>query len=219
MRRISLHDRWDVRPKTNRFAELIGEGAEWAPVTLPHDAMIGGERTPTAGPASGYFPGGSWEYRRTLDVTGDDTGADSDAVVLEFEGVYRDAVVSVNGTIAAHRPYGYSNFFVPIDHLLRHDAENVLRVEVKAGDDSRWYSGAGIYRNVWLLRSGRVHLAPDGLQVRTPEIDAAGAVVVVAVDVRNQSGAASRSTLRVELRDDRRCGRRSHRRARHDLPG
>ena len=197
MRRTSLNDRWSVRPKVHRFAELMGESTDWTPVTLPHDAMIGGERTPSAGPQSGYFPGGSWEYVRTLEVTGDDT----DAVVLEFEGVYRDAVVSVNGTLAARRPYGYSNFFVPVDHLLRHGAENDLRVEVRAGEDSRWYSGAGIYRNVWLLQSGRVHLAPDGLQVRTPEIDDAGAVVAVAVDVRNESGATSRSTLRVELLD------------------
>ena len=127
MRRTSLNDHWSVRPKVQRFAELMGETRGWTPVTLPHDAMIGGERTPSAGPQSGYFPGGSWEYVRTLEVAGDDT----DAVVLEFEGIYRDAVVSVNGTLAARRPYGYSNFFVPVDHLLRHGAENELRVEVR----------------------------------------------------------------------------------------
>ena len=215
MRRISLNDDWSVRPKVHRFAELMGESTEWTRVTLPHDAMIGGERTPSAGPQSGYFPGGSWEYRRTLEVPIGDT----DAVVLEFEGVYRDAVVSVNGTLAAHRPYGYSNFFVPVDHLLRHDAENELRVEVRAGEDSRWYSGAGIYRNVWLLQSGRVHLAPDGLQVRTPEIDDAGAAVVVAVDVRNESGATSRSTTPRRAARRRRRGRRSRRRAGDHLPG
>ena len=74
---------------------------------------MNGRRRP--GAASGYFVGGNWEYRRTLDVSADDAAV----MTLEFEGVYRDAVVSVNGTVAAHRPYGYSNFFVPIDHLLR----------------------------------------------------------------------------------------------------
>ena len=146
---------------------------------------------PSAGPATGYFPGGSWEYRRTLEVTGP-TGADR-RVVLEFEGVYRDAVVSVNGTIAAHRPYGYSNFFVPIDHLLRHDAENELRVEVRG-------------RRRLPLVLGRRHLPervapavgavstsrPTGSQVRTPEIDDAGAVVAVAADVRNRVAAPRR---------------------------
>ena len=122
-------------------------------------------------------------------------------ITLEFEGVYRDAVVSVNGTVAAHRPYGYSNFFVPIDHLLRRDGENEVRVEVRAGDDSRWYSGAGIYRNVWLLSAGPVFLVPDGLQVRTPEIDANGAIVTVAAEVRNRSLASSQAALAVELVD------------------
>ena len=68
MRRISLNDHWSVRPKVHRFAEFMGESTEWTPVTLPHDAMIGGERTPSAGPQTGYFPGGNWEYRRTLEV-------------------------------------------------------------------------------------------------------------------------------------------------------
>src|SRR5204863_7114192 len=107
--------------------------------------------------------------------------------------------VSVNGTLAAHRPYGYSNFFVPIDHLLRRDAENELRVVAHAGDDSRWYTGAGIYRNVWLLQSGRVHLAPETLEVRTPEIDTHGAAVTVAIVVRNLSATASQSRLRIEV--------------------
>jgi beta-galactosidase len=114
MRRVSLNDNWMVRPKVNRFAELFGASPEWESVTLPHDAMLSGERSPSAGAQCGYFAGGSWDYRRPLEVVADD-----DAVhLLEFEGVYRDAVVSVNGTVAAHRPYGYSNFFVPIEHLL-----------------------------------------------------------------------------------------------------
>src|SRR2546423_327935 len=75
------------------------------------------------------------------------------------------------------------------------------RVGARAGNDSRWSSGAGIYRNVWLLQSGRLHLAPETLDVRTPEIDAHGATVAVAVTVRNQSAATSRATLRTEVFD------------------
>ncbi len=198
MRRTSFNDRWSMRPKVHRFAELYGAATEWTPVTLPHDAMIAGQRNPSAGAQTAYFVGGAWEYRRALDLDADHADA---VLVVEFEGIYRDAVVSVNGTIAARRPYGYSNFFVPIDHLLQEDAENELRVEARAGEDSRWYSGAGIYRNVWLLQAGRVHLAPDGLEVRAPEIDDAGAVVAVAAVVRNQSGSTSRATLRVEVLD------------------
>ncbi len=196
MRRTPLNDHWLVRPKVNRFAELTGETAEWSAVTLPHDAMIGAERSPSASAASGYFVGGDWQYRRGLEAA-----VDTAVAMLEFEGVYRDAVVFVNGAVAARRPYGYSNFFVPIDHLLQPGDENELRVEARAGDDSRWYSGAGIYRNVWLLSAGPVHLAPDGLQVRTPEIDGDGAVVTVAAEVRNRSLGSSQSMFRVEVVD------------------
>ena len=199
MRRSAFNDGWSVHAKLpDRFAERFGAAPEWTPVTLPHDAMIGTQRSPSAGAANAFFPGGNWEYRRVLAGT----QVDADALaVLEFDGVYRDAVVSVNGTIAARRPYGYSNFFVPIDHLLRTDGENEISVEARAHNDSRWYSGAGIYRNVWLLSSPRVHLAADGLDVRTPEIDEHGATVVVAAVVQNQSPATCARTLRVEVRD------------------
>jgi len=196
MRRTQLNDNWSVRPQVSRFAEMFGASREWEGVTLPHDAMISGERSPAAGAATGYFVGGNWEYRRALEVADDDV-----VVTLEFEGVYRDAAVSVNGTVAARRPYGYSNFFVAVDHLLHRGGDNELTVEARAGNDSRWYSGAGIYRNVWLLTAGPVHLVPDGLQVRTPEIDTDGAVIVVGAAVCNRSVATSQATLRVEVVD------------------
>jgi beta-galactosidase len=200
MHRSAFNDGWSVHAKNpDRFAERFGAAPEWTPVVLPHDAMIGTARSPSAGAANAFFPGGNWEYRRSLD--GSDVGDGDSLVVLEFEGVYRDAVVSVNGTIAARRPYGYSNFFVPIDHLLRRGADNEIRVEARAGNDSRWYSGAGIYRNVWLLSSPRVHLAPEGLDVRTPEIDERGATVTVAAVVQNQSPDACTGTVSVELVD------------------
>ena len=198
MRRTALNDGWSVFASAGKFEDLFGAPPERTPVVLPHDAMIGTSRSPSAGAANAYFPGGNWEYRRFLDARAVD--ADS-IVVLEFEGVYRDAVVWVNGTIAARRPYGYSNFFVRLDPLLRPDTENEIRVEARAGNDTRWYSGAGIYRNVWLLTSPRVHLAPEGLDVRTREIDDRSATVTVAAVVRNQSSTASTGTLRVEVHD------------------
>ena len=90
VRRSPLNDGWTVRPKTNRFTERMGTGPEPAPVTLPHDALIGVERLPSGDAASAYFPAGTWEYRRTLELPIDDGGT---SVSLEFEGVYRDARV------------------------------------------------------------------------------------------------------------------------------
>ena len=156
MRRAPFNDGWIVGSKTNSFAELIaGSGSEPEPVTLPHDAMIGAERSPSGHGATAYFPSGTWEYRKSFEVSPDDAGS---AIFLEFDGVYRDGRVRVNDALVAHRPGGYSDFIVQIDHLLRFGETNEVKVEARAHDDSRWYSGAGIYRNVWLLQGGRVHL-------------------------------------------------------------
>ncbi len=199
MRRTSFNDHWTVGVKANSFAEMIaGGGSEPIPVTLPHDALIGAERSASGHAATAYFPSGTWEYKKSFELSPDDAGS---AVILEFEGVYRDASVRVNGSLVAQRPNGYSDFSVQVDHLLRFDAPNEVRVEARAHDDSRWYSGAGIYRSVWLLQGGRVHLVPGGLQVATPEVDDDVAVVAVSAEVRNQSTTASGAVLRLEVLD------------------
>lgn len=197
MRRTSFNDGWTVGSKVNSFAELVaGTGSETTPVTLPHDAMISAERSPSGHGATAYFPSGTWEYRKTFDLAPEDAGS---ATVLEFDGVYRDARVRVNDTVVAHRPGGYSDFTVQVDHLLRFGESNEVKVDARAHDDSRWYSGGGIYRSVWWLQGRRVHLAPGALQVVTPEIDDDVAAAVVSAVVRNQSIATSSAVLRVEL--------------------
>jgi beta-galactosidase len=204
MRRTPFNDGWAVGAKANSFAELIaGSGSEPIQVTLPHDAQIGTERSPAGRPAAAYFPSGSWEYKKSFELPSSDEGS---SVFFEFEGVYRDALVFVNGSQVTHRPSGYSDFTVQVDHLLRFGEANEVKVEARVHDDSRWYSGAGIYRSVWLLQAGRVHLVPGGLQLVTPEIDDDGAVVIASAEVRNQSIGASHAVLRVEiLRADGAC--------------
>ena len=199
MRRTSFNDHWTVGVKANSFAEMIsGSGSEPTAVRLPHDALIGAERSASGHAATAYFPSGTWEYKKSFELSPDDAGS---AVILEFEGVYRDASVRVNGSVVAHRPNGYANFTVQVDHLLHFEGPNEVRVDARAHDDSRWYSGAGIYRSVWLLRGGRVHLVPGGLQVATPEIDDDVAVVAVSAEVRNQSTTTSDAVLRLEVLD------------------
>ena len=199
MRRTSFNDHWTVGAKVNSFAEMItGGGSEPVAVTLPHDAMIGAERSPSGRAATAYFPSGAWEYKKSFELSAEDEGG---AVVLEFEGVYRDASVRVNGTLVAQRPSGYADFTVQIDHLLHFDRPNEVTVDARAHDDSRWYSGAGIYRNVWLHQGPRVHLVPGSLQVATPEIDVDVAVVAVSAVVRNQAVVSSDAVLRLEVLD------------------
>ncbi len=199
MRRTSFNDHWTVGAKVNSFAEIDhwkGFGAcRRDPAPRRPDRS---HRSPAGQAATAYFPSGSWRYTKALELAPEDEDA---AVILEFEGVYRDASVRVNGTLAAQRPNGYADFTVQIDHLLHFDRPNEITVDARAHDDSRWYSGAGIYRNVWLLRGPRVHLVPGSLQVSTPEIDDDVAVVAVAVVVQNQSTTARDAVLRLEVLD------------------
>jgi len=183
--RSSFNAGWAVRPKQNPFSELTGPKGTLEPVMLPHDAMIGTERDPSASHDIAYFPGGVWEYSKRFEAPAEWSDR---RVALQFEGVYRDAMVYVNDDFAASEPNGYSEFIVDLDPFLRYGEENTIKVDCRAGEDSRWYSGAGIYRPVHLWVQNPVHLAIDGVWVTTPEIDDHGAVVEV---VREAVGSAS----------------------------
>ncbi|UGQ11745.1 DUF4982 domain-containing protein [Yinghuangia sp. ASG 101] len=187
MIRRSFNTGWQMRPKLNPFAELTGQSVPFAEVTVPHDAMIGQPRDDAGGGEAGagaYFPGGPFEYRKTFAAPEEYRGQ---RVTLEFEGVYRDATVFVNGDYAGQRPYGYSLFRVEIGHLLRHGQDNEIRVEARTHKDARWYTGAGIYRDTWLLVGGPLRIAADGVRVTTPEIDDELAAVDVATTVVNET--------------------------------
>jgi beta-galactosidase len=200
VKRTSFNADWQVRPKVSHFLELIGgESEPWKAVTLPHDAMIGGRRDPDAHWGNGFFPGGVWQYEKSF-VAGEELRGQR--VLLQFEGVYRGASVWVNGALAGHRPYGYTDFTVSIGEHLRFGAENVVEVHATSHQDSRWYSGAGIYRPVHLLVGGPVHLALDAVTVTTPAVDDGGAVVAIATTVENESLVTTMTTVTTEVLDD-----------------
>lgn len=182
MNRTTFNDGWQFREKVNPFAELGGISSPYVDVTVPHDATISRDRDPNGNGAVAFFPAGVYQYRKTLGVPAALTGK---RIILEFEGVYRDAMVYINGALAGQRPYGYSAFTVGADQFLRPGQENLIEVEARNGEDSRWYTGAGIYRNVWILTSEDVNIAPDGLRVATPDIDDAGAIAEVTLTVEN----------------------------------
>jgi beta-galactosidase len=186
MKRFAFHDGWQFREKVNPFAELSGTAIPFRDVRLPHDAMIGGERSPGLEPATAYFPGGVYEYRKAFTLPPEAGPAEQARVMLEFEGVYRGAMVSLNGAHAGSHAYGYTGFAIDVTGLIV-PGENRLEVEARAHQDSRWYSGAGIYRPVWLWTGGPVHIALDGLVVTTPDIDARRAIAEVAVTIENDT--------------------------------
>ncbi|SDX50113.1 beta-galactosidase [Arthrobacter sp. cf158] len=183
MSRVSFNDDWSVRPKVSIFADQPGVSAGLE-VTLPHDAMIGMQRSPAAGSGShgGYFPGGAVEYSKTFRVP--ETYRQK-RLSLEFHGVYRDAMGFVNGHFAGQRPFGYSTFEIAMDPYLKYGQDNTVRVEARAHEDSRWYSGLGIHRDVFLTVANLVHVPRNGIQITTPDITAGRAVTVVATTVHN----------------------------------
>ncbi|MET0861555.1 MAG: glycoside hydrolase family 2 TIM barrel-domain containing protein [Microbacterium sp.] len=193
MIRHPFTDGWAVGPKLGAF-EAMGASIEPQPVTLPHDAMRDLPRSADSdqGVGAGYHRGGVFEYVKTFDVP--DEWREK-TVLVEFEGVYRDAVVYVNGEFAAHQPNGYAAFAVTLDPFLVFGRTNRISVEARAHKDSRWYSGAGIYRPVHLVVAEPTHIALDGTRVTTPDIDEDRAIVEIATTVQNAGRHTSSSRI------------------------
>lgn len=150
-----------------RYRHLNAE-EPWTEVTLPHDAAM---FEPTsedaeAGVNTGWRLGGDYEYEKELDIPSD--LADKE-LTLEFEGVYHNAEVYINGEKVAERHYGYTNFYADITEYVKPGAENTLRVVAYNADqpNSRWYSGAGIYRPVTLWVAEKKHVLMNGVKIRT----------------------------------------------------
>ena len=149
MKRISFNDHWTCNGLS---------------VTLPYDAMLHEKRDPHAlcGSAGAFFPGGSYVYEKTFELP------EAEHVLIHFEGVYKNAKVFINDQEAGGAAYGYIPFFVNADEYLA-DGENTIRVECEATDqpDSRWYSGAGIYRPVWMWTGPANSIEPESVRIST----------------------------------------------------
>lgn len=164
-------------------------------VTIPHDAMLEEARTPDAKgeSATGYFPGGIYCYEKEFHVSEEML---NQHLTLEFESVYKNAEVFVNGKKVYQAAYGYIPFFVKLDGYLQNGTNTIL---VKADNsnqpDSRWYSGAGIYRPVWLHIQEQKYIEIEGVRVHTKsiepkeiEVNVAHVGGKVAVEILNAEG-------------------------------
>ena len=169
----------------------LGDTAPGKAVTLPHDAMLAEPRTALSagGTNTGWYEGYDYEYQRTLTVPENEL---ADTHILEFEGVYHNAEVWLNGQKAAFRPYGYTNFYVDCAPYL-HAGENELRVIARNADqpNSRWYSGAGIYRPVQLWKARGAHITLNGVKIRTLSLQPA----IVEVRVKTTAPGTVRLTV------------------------
>ena len=152
-----------------RDAEGVGEPEV---VRVPHDAMLSEPRSADAvtGSAGAYFPGGTYRYEHKVVV---EDAWDGCALVLEFEGVYRNATVLVDGQEQAFHAYGYTGFSVFLPEVAHAGETHVVTVIVdnSAQPNSRWYSGSGIYRPVWLHVVSPRRIVPGSVRVSTLSVD------------------------------------------------
>jgi beta-galactosidase len=164
------------------------------PVRLPHDAMIGERRGPDSpgGADAGWFHGGSYEYDTVWSAPADD----GSFVGLRFEGVQGTSIVYVNDREVGRIHNGYAEVELPIRDAVRWEADNNIRVQVDNGNqpNSRWYSGAGLYRPVHVVMRPQTRFAVDGLRLRTLSIGDT-ARVEVAFDLINPSAIPVTATI------------------------
>lgn len=178
------------------------DDSQWRKVDLPHDWSIEGkvDKNNPMGNDGGYYPSGIGWYRKTFDIPADHHGK---KLNLYFEGVYMNAEVFINGVSLGIRPYGYSSFFHEITAYIKPGKKNIVAVRVDNAQqkNSRWYSGSGIYRHVWLIATDPLHIAPWGVSVSTPEVANDKASVKVVTLIKNETGSQQTFTLVTALQD------------------
>ena len=167
------------------------DDSKWRLIDLPHDWSIEnlpGTQSPFAPNAisrmaGGFTTGGTAWYRKTYYVTQEQEGK---RIHIQFDGIYMNADIWLNGDHIGNHPYGYTSFWYDITDKVKFGQDNVIAVEVKnEGLNSRWYSGSGIYRHVWLKILNPVYIEPWGIFITTPEISASSASVIVKTSINN----------------------------------
>jgi beta-galactosidase len=200
--RLSMDPGWCFTLGDPAGAERPGfDDRGWRGLDLPHDWSVEGtpQQDAPGGGRVGFLPTGTGWYRKAFRMP---AGARGRQAWLEFDGVYMNADVWINGVPLGRRPYGYVSFAYDITpHLVPGVNVVAVRVDNSRQPNSRWYSGSGIYRHVWLTLVDPLHVARWGTYVTTPRADSAGADVVVRTRVENDASAANRGTLRSVVLD------------------
>lgn len=201
---VSFNQDWRFRLGDVAGVQDAGfDDSQWRQLDLPHDWSIEGEFSEQnpAGTGGGALPGGLGWYRKMFTVPATAKGK---LIFIEFDGVYRNGEVWINGHYLGKRPYGYSTFEYELTPYLVYGAQrNVIAVKVDNAQqpNSRWYSGSGIYRNVWLTTLDPVHVEHWGAYVTTPEVNEQSASVKVQTKVSNGSKSSAPVNLTTIIQD------------------
>jgi beta-galactosidase len=171
----------------------------WLSVQLPHDWSVKRQFSPAFASAAGYLPGGIGWYHKELTFSKEDQAK---KIYLYFEGVYNRSEVFVNGQSVGKRPNGYISFSYDITPYLKYEVKNeiAVRVDHSQDADSRWYTGSGIYRDVWLVRANPVHLEQWGVYA-FPEVTGKKGMLHVQTGLTNESPSVANIAILNELVD------------------
>ena len=173
----------------------------WRTLNVPHDWSIEGEfsKENAASPGGGALPGGIGWYRKSFKVSAEDL---TRSVFIDFDGVYQNSEVWINGHSVGKRFYGYSSFWYELTpHLVAGDNLISVKVDNSAQPNSRWYSGSGIYRNVWLVTTGKTHITHWGTFITTPEISDTLAKVKFVANIKNNLKEGQKLVLKTVIVD------------------
>lgn len=198
--RESFNSDWKFKRGQNQGAEQPDfDDQEWRSLTLPHDWAIEGPFDIKYNARCGGLPfhGTGW-YRKEFDAP---QRAGNDRVFIEFDGAMYNAHIWVNGKFVGHRPFGYIGFEFDITKFLR-ATDNVISVRLTPEDfSSRWYPGAGLYRNAWITVRPPVHIAHWGIETSTPKVESDSALLAVNTQVVNNSERGQHVIVRQSLAD------------------
>lgn len=210
--KIAFDKAWHFVKDSIAHAEEINfNDSKWMKVDLPHDWSINDlpdqAANRTIGPfdkrspgftQTGFTTGGTGWYRKKF-TSG--KNLKNRIVTIYFDGVYMNSDVLLNGHHLGNHPYGYTPFYYELTPYLKPAGqENVLAVEVRnEGKNSRWYSGSGIYRHVWLTVAEPVHVAPWGISVETPDVSADKATVDLRATINNQKSSQAHIVVKTAI--------------------
>ena len=200
-REILFDENWKFSLQDVKGAENPEyDDKNWRNLDLPHDWSIEGtlDAKNPMGNDGGYFPAGVGCYRKTFTIPASFKGK---LISIYFEGIYMNAEVSINGKLLGVHPYGYTSFSYDLTPYLKLNGKNVLsvRVDNSMQKNSRWYSGSGIYRHVWMVVANPIHVAQWGVTVITPNVSTKKATVVVKTLIKNETESPQNVSLKTTL--------------------
>lgn len=202
MKRELFNDNWYYWEEGNAFALVWKMDSSARLLSLPHDAMIEKKRNPKSinSGNTGFYDGAVYNYAKEFTPAED---MKDKTFILHFDGVYMNTFVYVNAQLAGKWNYGYTGFDVKLNDFLNFGQKNEIRVIVRNSGmaNSRWYSGGGIYRDVYLFSAGDVYLRPDGCRIHTESIDDGVGLIKVRTSIISRKSVRSDLTLVRRVKD------------------